>query len=76
MNNKTKIYFLENSYNYNALDLDTVKIAGSEKTLINITNELAKDNKFIIKGFNNTTGCHEVGLSVFCSLFGVFIPVS
>ena len=47
MNNKTKIYFLENSYNYNALDLDTEKIAGSEKTLINITNELAKDNKFI-----------------------------
>ena len=55
MNNKTKIYFLENSYNYNALDLDTEKIAGSEKTLINITNELAKDNKFIIKVFNNTT---------------------
>ena len=49
------IYFLENSYDYNGKDLDNPKIAGSEKILINISNELAKDKKLNIKVFKNTT---------------------
>ena len=55
MMNKIKIYFLENSFDYNANDLNSSSIGGSEKTLINISNELAKDNKFIVKVFNNTS---------------------
>ncbi len=51
----TKIYFIENSFNYNALNINDSKIAGSEKTLINITNELGKNNNLLIKVFNNTT---------------------
>ncbi len=54
MNNKTKIYFLENSYNYNGDDLNNEKIGGSEKTLINITNSLSNDKNLTIKVFNNT----------------------
>ena len=53
--NKTKIYFIENSFDYNGLDLNSENIGGSEKTLINITNELAVDKRFTIKVFNNTT---------------------
>ena len=34
------IYFLEKSVNFNANDLNSSIIAGTEKTLINITNEL------------------------------------
>ena len=49
-----KIYFIENSIQFNSLDLNTTKIAGSEKTLINISNELGKNNQFKIKVFNNT----------------------
>ena len=52
--NTRKIYFIENSVQFNSLDLNTTKIAGSEKTLINISNELAKNNQFKIKVFNNT----------------------
>jgi glycosyltransferase involved in cell wall biosynthesis len=55
MSNYINIYFLENSFDYNGSDLDTPNIGGSEKTLINITNELAKEKRFIIKVFNNTT---------------------
>lgn len=55
MSNKIKIYFLENSFDYNGGDLGNMKIGGSEKTLINISNELAKDKNFIIKVFNNTS---------------------
>ena len=55
MSNQIKIYFLENSFDYNGSDLNSPKIGGSEKTLINITNELAKDKKFSIKVFNNTS---------------------
>ena len=51
----TKIYFIENSFDYNADNLDDNFIAGSEKTLINITNELGKDDNLLIKVFNNTT---------------------
>ena len=47
-----KIYFIENSIQFNSLDLNTTKIAGSEKTLINISNELGKNNDKIkyVKG--------------------------
>ena len=55
MKNKIKIYFLENSFDYNGNDLNSASIGGSEKILINISNELAKNEKFIIKVFNNTS---------------------
>ena len=55
MNNMTKIYFLENSFDYNGSNLDSNKIGGSEKTLINISNSLGKDQNLIIKVFNNTS---------------------
>ena len=55
MFNKIKIFFLENSFDYNADDLNNSKIGGSEKTLINISNILAKDDNYIIKVFNNTS---------------------
>jgi len=52
--NKTKIYFIEKKIDFNSSDLDSFKISGSEKTLINISNELAKNTNFDIKVFNNT----------------------
>jgi len=51
---KIKIYFIESSTNFNNNDLSSFKIGGSEKTLINITNSLAKNNNFEIKVFNKT----------------------
>jgi len=51
---KTKIYFIERSTSFNCLDLNSPHIAGSEKTLINITNELSKNENLYIKVFNNT----------------------
>ena len=60
MNNQINIFFLENSFDYNGLDLDSPKIGGSEKTLINITNELAKEKKFVIKVFNNTSNILKI----------------
>ena len=55
MINKTKIYFIENSYDYNADDLNSEKIAGSEKTLINISNSFSDDKNYTVKVFNNTS---------------------
>ena len=55
MKDKIKIFFLENSFDYNANDLGSFKIGGSEKTLINISNELAKNRLFEVKVFNNTS---------------------
>ena len=52
---KTQIYFIESSINFNNNDLSSFKIGGSEKTLINITNSLAKNKNLEIKVFNNTT---------------------
>ena len=43
MKSKIKIYFLENSFDYNGNDLNSDIIGGSEKTLINISSELAKN---------------------------------
>ncbi len=51
---KKKIYFIESSTNFNNNDLSSFKIGGSEKTLINITNALAKNENFEIKVFNKT----------------------
>ncbi len=48
------IYFLENSIPFNATDINSPKIAGTEKTLINIANELAKNTNLSIKVFNKT----------------------
>ena len=55
MTNPIKIYFIENSYDHNGDDLDNPHIGGSEKTTINITQELAKDKNLVIKVFNNTS---------------------
>jgi len=46
------IYFLEHSISFDKSNLDTNTIAGSEKTLINISTELAKNKLFKIKVFN------------------------
>ena len=51
---KTKIYFIEKSTSFNISDLNSPDIAGSEKTLINISNELSKNENLSIKVFNNT----------------------
>ena len=51
---KTKIYFIESSTDFNNSNLDSPLISGSEKTLINITNELSKNTDLIIKVFNKT----------------------
>jgi glycosyltransferase involved in cell wall biosynthesis len=47
-----KIYFLEKSIPFNANDLDKNTIGGSEKTLINISKELAKYKELDVKVFN------------------------
>ena len=47
-----KIYFIEKTIPFDAGELNSKKISGSEKTLINITNELGKNNNLIIKVFN------------------------
>ena len=47
-----KIYFVEKSIPFNANDLQAKMLGGTEKTLINIVNELGKNNNFIIKVFN------------------------
>ena len=51
----TKIYFIEDSFDYNGENLNDDFIAGSEKTLINITNELGKKKNLLIKVFNKTS---------------------
>ncbi|MDC3076526.1 glycosyltransferase [Candidatus Pelagibacter sp.] len=48
-----KIFFLEKSIPFSSLDLNSFKIGGTEKTLINISNELAKYKNLEIKVFNN-----------------------
>ena len=55
MSQKTKIYFIENSFDYNGNNLNSENIGGSEKTLINISNSLSNDDNFLIKVFNNTS---------------------
>ena len=48
------IYFLEKSVPFNGNDLNSNFIGGTEKTLINISNELAKRSELNIKVFNGT----------------------
>ena len=48
-----KIFFLEKSIPFNSLDLNSFKIGGAEKILINISNELGKYKNLDIKVFNN-----------------------
>lgn len=55
MYKKIKIYFIESSFDHNGNDLDNPIIGGSEKTTINISYELAKNQNYEIKVFNNTT---------------------
>ncbi len=47
-----KIFFLEKSISFNSYDINSDKIGGTEKTLINISNELAKNPKLEVKVFN------------------------
>ena len=58
---KTKIYFIESSTSFNKNYLDSPSIAGSEKTLINITNELSKNDDLIINVFNKTDEPFKLG---------------
>ena len=48
------IYFLEKSIPFDTNDLNSNLIGGTEKTLINISNELAKRSNLEIKVFNET----------------------
>ena len=56
---KTKIYFIEKSTSFNISDLNSPDIAGAEKVLINISNELSKNEDLSIKVFNNTENEYE-----------------
>ena len=47
-----KIYFIEKTIPFNSLDINKPIVGGSEKTLINISNELAKFDDYKIKVFN------------------------
>ena len=47
-----KIFFLESSISFNSNDLNSETIGGTEKVLINIVNELAKNKSLNIKVFN------------------------
>ena len=49
---KKKIYFIEKTIPFDANDISSPKISGSEKTLINISTEIAKSDNFIVKVFN------------------------
>ena len=64
----TKIYFIEDSFNYNGENLNDNFIAGSEKTLINITNELGKNKNLLIKVFNKTSITKIIN-NVHCTIF-------
>lgn len=48
-----KIYFIEKTIPFDANNLNDPNIGGSEKTLINISNELGKNKSFTVKVFNN-----------------------
>ena len=52
--NAKKIYFVEKSIPFNGDNLNSHLIAGSEKTLINISSELSKYDNLEIKVFNLT----------------------
>ncbi len=56
-----KIYFIEKSIPFNSLDIDKPFISGSEKTLINISNELGNYKNLIVKVFNLTESKKIIG---------------
>ena len=49
-----KIYFLEKTIPFNANDINSTLVGGTEKILINVSNELAKNKNLSIKVFNQT----------------------
>ena len=49
-----KVYFVEKSVPFNCSDINESFISGSEKTLINISNELGNFKNLTVKVFNNT----------------------
>ena len=51
---KEKIYFIENSIDFNCKYLNFNSIRGAEKVLINLTNEISKED-YDVTVFNNTT---------------------
>ena len=56
-----KIYFIEKSIPFDSLDIDKPFISGSEKTLINISNELGNYKNLIVKVFNLTKNKKIIG---------------
>ena len=54
------IYFLEKSISFNGKDLNSSLIGGTEKVLINISNELAKRSNLEIKVFNETNSTEVI----------------
>ena len=50
-----KVYFVEKSVPFNCSDINESFISGSEKTLINISNELGNFKNLTVKVFNNTS---------------------
>ena len=50
-----KIFFIEDSFEFNANDLNSNKIRGAEKILINLTNEIAKIDNLSVYVFNNSS---------------------
>ncbi len=66
-----KIYFVEKTIPFNSLDINEPFISGSEKTLINISNELALFDDLIIKVFNLTNAnkmIHKVEWKNICNI--------
>ena len=76
---KKKIYFVEKSSDFNFMDLNSDKIAGAEKTLINISNELSQNKHYEIKVFNKTSNEFKSDISTCLGLLpskGPTIPAS
>ena len=63
-----KIFFLEKSTAFTGENLNDSTIGGTEKILINITNELAKNNDFEIKIFNKTINKKKIGNVEWCNI--------
>ena len=63
-----KIFFLEKSTAFTGENLDDNTIGGTEKILINITNELAKNDNFEIKVFNETIKKKKINNVEWCNI--------
>ena len=55
-----KVYFVEKSVPFDCSDINQSFISGSEKTLINISNELGNFKNLIVKVFNNTSAFKKI----------------